>query len=293
MSAESPNSSPFLEPKFPLYKNFNGREKIESVLAEFESPERLKWTAEYFFGTNYDPGLLSAEELEQFKVFSHFGLKRILNAEMQRTPGTLMHLDRVLHDPEKHHLTSAEFRLAMHDLSHLAGCVINGRYEINQNSPLPPFYEFREFHEFNNKEVMENELYGFLWGTYFRYKEFTLDKLHGDLTQEQFIEKYLTDCMEETLRENHASVLHYMERKKMPIRERGNFSWNKQEDARRIADEIIANPPDDLVRMLTYTWEHKENPRVLADLFFKELGPYIDGLQKRKTYTKLQEDSLG
>jgi hypothetical protein len=51
------------------------------------------------------------------------------------------------------------------------------------------------------------------------------------------------------------------------------------------AKEIENNPPTKIIEILHYIWEHRDNKRVLADLFFREVGPYIEELKKRDEYS--------
>lgn len=47
----------------------------------------------------------------------------------------------------------------------------------------------------------------------------------------------------------------------------------------KTSNDIESHPDEQLVEMLRYIFENKDNPRVLVDLFFKELGPYIKTLK--------------
>jgi hypothetical protein len=58
-------------------------------------------------------------------------------------------------------------------------------------------------------------------------------------------------------------------------------------EAQQIGEEIITNPPEDVLQSLAYIWEHRGNERVLVDLFFIQTNEYIVQLQKRKNYTVL------
>jgi hypothetical protein len=59
--------------------------------------------------------------------------------------------------------------------------------------------------------------------------------------------------------------------------------------AEEIAEEIRKNPPAKVVECLRYIWDNRDNHRVLVDLFFKKVGPYIESLKKRKVYDVVEK----
>lgn len=275
--------SPFVTPETNRYKNGEG-ESIRNMLdGKLSTPEQVRRAASEFLATQ--PELLSEEEFAQFKAFADHGIKRILNAESQKRRGIKLRLFLTkLGVPLDNYVT---FPVLYHDLSHVAGAVIQGKYA--QNSVVPPVLRYKEGEDVNRRELFEDELYGVLWdktnymGTG-QMENFTLHALKQASNIDSFILLYIDGVMKMSFNENEDGVTRQVELSTEIhlIDEKIN---KKLAEANTIVAKIKNNPPQEIIRLLTYIWEHRNNPRVLADLFFQEVGPHITELQKRKPYS--------
>ncbi|MBP6888676.1 MAG: hypothetical protein KBC21_03145 [Candidatus Pacebacteria bacterium] len=63
--------------------------------------------------------------------------------------------------------------------------------------------------------------------------------------------------------------------------EKAHLEWRQfSRDLLRVSNDIESHPDKKLVELLRYVFENKNSPRVLVDLFFKELGPHIETLRR-------------
>lgn len=276
--------SPFVEPEKNRYKE-KDHERVEKLLEkEFNDKQKLEQYAKNFFHIDVED--LSEEELQKFKIFAVHAIKRILNADSQKYDG----LDfRLLATDLGAGLTSGfAFPAITHDLAHAAGMILSDRYKKEGNSIVPPFFKIKKGFETNNQKLFEDELYAGIWSVvYKQHAEINvlLEAARSTHTFEEFIAKYTQNNLAPTLNHNKDALYSVARKNKVSW---GKDTWmfitSKHKEARDLAAVIQKNPPADLIKILSYVWENRENPRVLADLFFKEVGPYIEGLQKRKVY---------
>ncbi len=274
--------SPFVTPEENRYKN-SERPSIEGLIKrEFGSPERLRSSAAQFLVT--DPTLLTEEELIKFKIFADHGAKRILNAQSQKDGGIKMKLFLTkIGIPVEYSLA---FPVLFHDLSHIAGSIILERHTRGNKSIVPPVFKFKHGNDTNRHELFADELYGILWDKIAHEEtpsNYTMACLKKAKTLQDFIDSYVNGVLEASLNENTGVLESHAEHTK-PIDQIDEYLDEKEYEAEELADDIRKNPPDEIIRLLTYVWNHRDNPRVMADLFFKEITPYIEGLRKRKVY---------
>lgn len=301
MKFEGP-PSPFIEPTENRYKN-GDRAIIEDVLArEFRNTESVKELANEFLSV--PDGALTSEELEQFRVFAIHGLKRNLNAQSQKYQGL----------PTKSRWSRKELDLwkisngyDLHDLSHVVGSIIEGRHKTDNPTLVSPFLQRKDQSDFNIEETFIDELYGSMWGVvphlFKKNTNMALYHLAHAETKAEFIKEYIEDTTMRSYYTNEEIIEQKVSKEKerlsfrkigkvlrqaVSLEKPGVTSYSHLKEARskakRIIENIRENPPEKAVELLTYIWEHRENPRVLADLFFREVGPYTENLQKRKVY---------
>lgn len=108
-------------------------------------------------------------------------------------------------------------------------------------------------------------------------------------TFEEFRSNFLKTTIKAALASNNELISGHYSPKDFSL-ESNKEQKNLENEARKIGNEIIASPSEDVERMLEYIWEHREEPRVLIDLFFNETRPYIDRLKIRKIY---QQENTG
>lgn len=282
MKFEGPPSS-FVTPETNRYKNGEG-ESIRNILdGKLNTPEQVRRAASEFLAT--PPELLSEEELAQFKAFADHGIKRILNAESQKRGGAKFRLFLTkIGVPIDNYIT---FPVLYHDLSHVAGAVIQGKYA--QNSIVPPVLRYKEGEDTNKQELFEDELYGILWdNTDYSGRgkrgNFTTALLKEAPDIDRFILLYIEGVLAMSFHENEDGITRQVELS-TETHLIDEEIQKKLAEANTIVAKIKKNPPQEIIRLLTYVWEHRDNPRVLADLFFQEVGPHIAELQKRKPYS--------
>ena len=270
--------SPFVTPEENRYKK-GERSDIESVLKnEFGNDHMLNQHIENFFSV---PGnQLTADEKRKFAIFAVHTGKRVLNAESQKVGGIRKRLERAYVARTSYDA----FPLLTHDIGHATSRIINKRED---NIITPIFLTYKEGFNFNNQQLFEDELYGGMWGQvpYGKNEQeisenVALHYIETAPDKESFIRLCIEDNMTRTLAGAQGLIAEEAER----IKEDPVVTQKKYKTAEDMIKRIEANPPAKIVEMLTYIWDHKENPRVLADLFFQELGPYIEQLQKREIY---------
>jgi hypothetical protein len=249
------------------------------------APGGVVLQAEAFFGTvdlkkmEIPTGLLTEEELADFKIFATRAIKRVLNALANKNPRG-WESDKI------------SLRFLFHDVSHVAGAIACGRHKEagTANSVVPPFFSTELGEDYSKRELLEDELYGVFWSTLHRNNiphQPVLSTLSKSQTEEEFISRYVRDVMDAALSVNktHIQANLTLTRPELTGKEREEELSRLLEVAKVYAEQIQAHPPQKIVDMLHYVWEHKDNPRVLADLFFQEVGPYIEQIKKYSEYS--------
>lgn len=284
--------SPFITPEKNRYKE-DTQELIRITLErELSSLDKVQELASYVLYT--DSNLLTEEEVEQFRVFFIHNTKRILNAYSHKENGIQLKLilSALTGNTEK------TFPYLFHDLAHTVGMIASKQYKEQENSTVPSFLKKVPGYDYNDNVSFEEELYtGLLSETQHTIQVGNIVKvvnmptaiaaLQKANTFEEYKQNYIEDLTERTLGENELVIKDSLRSEKKRYREEAQ---RQQETyGYDIAKKVESAPPEELIRLLTYVWDHRDNPRVLADLFFKEVGPYITELQKRKGYSPATE----
>jgi hypothetical protein len=305
--------SPFVDPKIPRYKIFERKNIEKSLELEFGSKEKRKKIFQDFFGLSIYSGKyfgvgdfsdrneleveITEAEIDDFVIFCKFTVKRILNAQSQKEGGVYTELKKLVDLKDFIELPDI-FYLLYHDVSHAVGTIITGRNKINNNSIVPPFFEFKPGMSINDKEVIEDELYGALFAELeISHKDNSatkenviLNTLRMSSTFDDFKSIYIQRVMKATQYENEKEARRFRLRGKSFGMTDAEFKSEQE----KIIEEIKSNPPQKLIEILQRVWDHRDNPRVLVDLFFKEVGPYIEELKKRtpRKLKKFEESQL-
>lgn len=286
----------------PSHNYKESRESIEKTLTVFDDKEFLQEAAIAFFGlANYSPeegmstheNLLTDEELEQFKIFCKHVSKRVINAHSLKNDGVIEMQGGVTnvegkrgHETKNLHTMNSNlqvqlFNMVFHDLSHSVGKIMR-EGEKTSSDPVQPYLRNLAV-PYNNKEAIEDELRGFIYGSlYYPSPLYNRTFLHlaQAATFEEFKENFIQKTIGAALSDNRSALYDIFQTK--PDEYKTLRALENQ--AEEIGNEIIKNPPHDVIDSLTYVWEHKDNKRVLVDLFFKQIGEYLAKLQKRKDY---------
>jgi hypothetical protein len=233
------------------------------------------------WGTEYrktPTGLLTKEEVADFTLFARRAIKRILNAFQHKYKDPTWTKD------------SINARSLFHDVSHAAGMIASGKYKQQDNSIVLPFLHTPLGEDFSNREFMEDELYGILWNVIQIDKkpgQYVLKTLRESSTESEFIKAYVEGVMSAAVGANRNHIYRRLAavRKDLSPEELEQETTALRSKAIETAKEIENNPPTKIIEILHYIWEHRDNKRVLADLFFREVGPYIEELKKRDEYS--------
>ena len=268
---------------------------IETILKEFDNETFAKESAVAFFGLcNNKTGeifdtLLTQEELEKFVIFiKHVG-KRVTSAYSQKFDGVTLNKKLInvteLKDVDNG-TKSLFFNNLFHDLSHSVGQI--ARHGASTNiTPVQPYLRQKPDQNFNVREHLEDELRGFMFGSLYHPSPYT-NRIKIHLEQSRTYEEFKTNFIEKTIRaaidDNESAFNATYDFGNMERMEFFDKRDAFEEEQKRLQEEIVANPPEDVLRNLEYIWAHRDNPRVLVDLFFKEIDPYIENLKKRKAY---------
>jgi hypothetical protein len=274
------------------------RQSIEGLLELFDDKEFLTEAALNFFGLarySEEKGyetlekVLTDDELEKFKVFCKHVCKRIINAHSEKNNGAIKVYEKLnpnirdlsdMHTSDRYQL----FNMMFHDLSHSVGKITRGDRKTSSD-PVQPFLRSKDG-EINNREIIEDELRGFIYGSLFYPSPLRGNRplLHLSASQdfEEFKTNFISKTIKAALSDNYRSLLEQAQ-------ESDDFEGllRLETEAQQIGEEIITNPPEDVLQSLAYIWEHRGNERVLVDLFFIQTNEYIVQLQKRKNYTVL------
>jgi hypothetical protein len=290
--------------KFPqnLYKEI--RPSVEKILESFDDPLFLLQVADNFFclstidenGSQKKTEALSEEELQLFKIFCKHVGKRVIISGVDNV-GKSLHItkkgvpqqveDFDTKDIVDNHLF---FSTLFHDLSHSVGQIAKHGNETRV-TPVQPFLRERLEFPYNKREHLEDELRGFIFGSFYYPSPFAnRSKLHLQKSNdyESFKQNFLSATLRASLDSNREAITEARETSLRKDQYESVNWFDKQqeleEEAEKIAKDIIKNPPEDVIRNLEYLWEHRDNPRVLVDLFFKEIVMYLEKLKHRGDY---------
>jgi hypothetical protein len=284
-----------MEPN-PSHKYRESRPSIEQALDIFDNEEFLMQAAVNFFGlAKYSQeggfathhNLITGDELEAFKIFCKHVGKRIINKYGDNDGGGIQLYKKDIDIKDLPKMSESEkyifFNNLFHDISHSVGQVaLHG----NDTSITPVQPYLRNPPSINNEVNIEDELRGFIFGSLYYPSPFA-NRSHIHLEASDTYEKFKTAFIEKTIRaaldDNNATINNTLSWK-VGNDEDEEKLFKLKKDAEKLGKEIIQNPPEDVLHVLEYIWKHKENPRVLVDLFFIQTGDYIKKLQKRRDY---------
>jgi len=170
----------------------------------------------------------------------------------------------------------------LHDIAHAAGLVLNGTVAETQDSLIPIFFRHEVKEDFNKREIMEEELWAYIFfkvGTAGTYENFTRHILAETSSFEEFSSAFIMRCMTNIRRDN-SSLFYQGELSEEEHRDR----YTAPEEGEKIIESILQHPPELFLKTLHIIWENRNNPRVLAELFSHNVGPYIQKLKQRKMY---------
>jgi hypothetical protein len=163
--------------------------------------------------------------------------------------------------------------LIIHDIMH--GCI---RYMQEPNSidpkkyiPEPFQHPFRGWAE--DKISTEEEIFALLWK-----KKSLINKTHIG----HYIDSQKTVTRKDFINDYIPFTMHYWSDFWLPPELKNTETASTHKNLIR---EIKSNPPEKLLDLLGYIFDNQSNPRVMVDLFFREMQPLIDQLRKRKPYT--------
>ncbi len=263
-------------PRHNLPQNTNPNEKrlnrflINELIEKELTESNVAIQFQSFF--NVKPGEYSQKEIEASKIFLSFALKRLMSNQLKDGNSAEKLLDVV-----RLNLSGGIwdlFSMIWHDTSHVAGVIIRGEKD-QYNSKIPPFLKDDGTVKHNNRTVMEDELYSNLLRDYPN----TLPLAKSSNSFEEFVSNYLKEVMRATYSLNSKLI--------SEITIEDDEIARLRSEAESIVLDTEQNPPAKVTELLRYIWEHREDPRVLVNLFFEPrfgIPQFIDGLKKRKPY---------
>ncbi len=269
------------------------QEVVEAIIAaQFENKEKLRENALQFFALETKEGeeILSENELREFGVFATHATKRIVRAESRKYDGKFgnSHLGAIA-NLSPHAEDPYLIGPLLHDIAHAAGLVLNGTVTETQDSLVPIFFRHEIKEDFNEREIMEEELWAYIFfkvGTGGTYGNFTRHILAETSSFEEFSSAFIMRCMTNIRRDN-SSLFYQGELSEEEHRNR----YTAPEEGEKIIESILQHPPELFLKTLHIIWENRNNPRVLAELFSHNVGPYIQKLKQRKTYQEKPKET--
>ncbi len=276
-------SQQYLEPTHPWFyrKNFWAiRSKINSVLRWYDGAIIDEGVLHAFFDvySNVDLGL-TQEQRKDISMVMNFFMKRSLNSYRQwNSPN-----DELCWYDDGDFLSQYGSSGMIHDLSHAISRYIRNPWnqiDWQKFTPTIFYYEDRWFIEY--REPIDEELFAFLWHKIFP-KRHTMAKqvVWSSRDISDFYRKYLWEFLENTpvyplYNRNSSEYIDQLSRAdRLSLIERNTVTMN----------DLIVNPDPKLLELLQYIFDNQDNPRVMVDLFFREMDPLIEKLKKREPYT--------
>jgi hypothetical protein len=269
--------------------------KIEDFLEKMlGDPTFIKGAADAFFGLQMDEkntAELTPDELADFTIFFLHVSKRVISAAARkRETSAKAKSEEEISITDLATLDSSKKAVFLshlfHDVSHSVGQIARTG-ALTNNTAVQPFLRYESGKDYNSRELLEDELRGFIFASYYYpYPNQVRSKMHLDEndTEKDFIKSFVRSTIKAATRDN----IHLID-EALPSFSLEAFRKRRvlEKEGKELAEDIIANPPQDVINSLHYIWEHKDNPRVLVDLFFMQIGPYIDALKKRKDYSQI------
>ena len=255
---------------------------------EFERVEEQEEIFREFFHLKNDMKISEQERSDFIILYTHL-LKRVFLSLKSNSPSLhpeLQDYRAQLEDKEleKDHdqftfKNFDELRIVSHDIAHSVGNIINGRFE-SERKLYPIFTEYERGSRLPNKTMMEDELYSSLFSfgsSYNTHIALSIDSQEYSSNFEEYVDSYVGRVMTLTIGSIAADL-------ESEYDQDPNLMHNIRLQAEAIEEEIRKNPPAKVVECLRYIWDHRDNPRVLVDLFFQEVGSYIEKLKEREKY---------
>lgn len=292
-------------------RNFD---KISGNLdTNFDNPEFVKKHAMSFFGlSKKDLSLMTDEEVDTFKRVTKFLAKRVINAQAQKANKDDVRLERLLEEDIDEYN-----RLLFHDISHSIGWfVFNNQDNVGEKKYVPLFFQTPPEAEMNNAKILEQEMFATIWqairpGTLPLSLAILRKGGMNELVEsakEGFPKKdadRMVDLIKRSLPESSQEYVHdylYFLYSALGLAEnkfaihvtadrlfaadqqvsRDAFITRNHDQYDAIVRNMIEAPNPQLVEMLTFIYDNKDNPRVLVDLFLK----YCEPLSRRAEAAK-------
>lgn len=263
----------------------NEREAVDAIIAaQFENREKLSENAQAFFALE-DPECnmpLTDQEITRFGIFASHAIKKIIRGQSRKYDGKFENSHVQI--PDLSGNDPYLIAVLLHDVSHSAGLVLSGKVHGTADSLVPMFFRYEIEDDFNKRELMEEELWAYIFyraGSGEAFENVTLRMLASASSFDDFLSSFVGRCMKNIERDNHALMY-----KGDLTYEEYSSRYDAQKDGVELIQSIINDPPHAFIDTMRQIWEKKDSPRVLADLFSEKAGPYISALQQRKIYSR-------
>ncbi len=240
-------------------------------------------------GFNIDVASLSDQEVQDISILFHFLLQRVVHAQIQfwglQNEKKQQKIPRI-----------GRSSIVWHDMAHCAARYIldpeNSMKDPSRFTPTPLKYRYNWYAE--HYDALVEELYATLWmgSGVWRWKNlyiFEMLREHPEITWESIYKIYIEKCLwgirefkvGMNLLENlvDAFSLGYIE---LP------FRTNRKNIVNHLRERIRNDHFEKLQILLADIYKDRDNPRVLFDLFYREMKPLIEQLKRRKVYRCLE-----
>jgi hypothetical protein len=272
-------------------------EAVDKLLLEdsANSVSNIDLILQNYFGIQ-DVAMVSKDEKEDLRtIFSHL-LKRTINGARQFKDTTSIVLES---DTEFLEHILADRRMIIHDVFHSAARYIkdpeNEAKDTQRFVPTPFKKSYTGFPE--DRESLEEELFAVMWIKFHPsarrdtgeiYPLWILNKLknqhkdHSTLLRKKIARKIAITST--SLYREYAWYV-FSSLRELQWRDTKDKEYMKQYDKYlTMKDSILSKPHPKLLDMLDYIITNQNNPRVMMDLFFREMNPLIEEFKRRKSY---------
>ena len=236
-------------------------------------------------GFNIEIGTLTKTELNDISILFHFFLKRGIHSQIQFN--WLNKWQKKAEIPKRIHKKD----ITWHDMAHCAARYMldpeNNWSDPGRFTPTPLKYKYNGYAE--HFESLSEELYAALWmwsGTWRGKQLFVLTVLRNSKSDsiDSFYRAYIEGCLRfnefrvwETFLDSYVKAL-TLDLYKLPSYRQRALS------VKPLRERIRTEEFPKLRELLEYVFDHQDDPRVLFDLFYKEMSPLIERLKWRAEY---------
>jgi hypothetical protein len=282
------------------------KEQIEDICSEFiESPEQMNHAFVSFFGI--EPGRVSEQDYDDFKVYLGYSLKRLINADLHKHGiQTVAEAQSFL---EQYNLGEA---ILLHDVAHSVATFKKQGGEIGA-SVVPVFFRTEDGHWLDTNELVLEESHALIWANIFggdKPLSTLILTVEGRVTLAQNLARdgraqafpEIIAHMSQALQADVADFGGYVQlfqtivydaveiavcnegRLRNQNQNSDTVPYNEADELQklhRIVTELKSNPDPELIDSLRTIYDNQNNDRVLYDEFKRTCSALIENVRGR------------